>query len=76
MAINFLDTVNFNGNSINNIRIQNVPTDPSTSVAAGDLIFNTTSSVLKYYDGTAPFNAAGWITLPGSSYTKWNAQTS
>tara|TARA_R110000765_G_scaffold2269_4_gene6305 strand:- start:4596 stop:5975 length:1380 start_codon:yes stop_codon:yes gene_type:complete len=73
MAINFLDTVNFNGNSINNIRIQNVPTDPSTSVAAGDLIFNTTSSVLKYYDGTAPFNAAGWITLPGPSYSKWVA---
>ena len=73
MAINFLDTVNFNGNSINNIRIQNVPTDPSTSVAAGDLIFNTTSNVLKYYDGTAPFNAAGWITLPGPSYSKWVA---
>jgi len=63
MAINFLDTVNFNGNSINNIRIQNVPTDPSTSVAAGDLIFNTSSNVLKYYDGTSPFNASGWISL-------------
>jgi len=64
MAINFLDTVNFNGNSLNNIRIQNVPTDPSTSVAAGDLIFNTTSNVLKYYDGTTPFSSAGWISLP------------
>jgi hypothetical protein len=35
-------------------------TDPSTSLDQGDLVFNTSSLVLKYYDGTA------WQTVSGA----------
>ena len=65
MAINFLDTVNFNGNQVDNIRVQNVGTDPSSNVQAGDMIFNTTTNTLKYYNGTNPFSSSGWISLTG-----------
>ena len=74
MAINFLDTVNFNGNQVDNIRVQNVGTDPSSSVQAGDIIFNTSTNTLKYYDGTSPFASSGWISLTadtGAGMTSW-----
>jgi hypothetical protein len=34
-------------------RYRVVATDPSTSLDAGDLAFNTTGNVFKYYDGSA-----------------------
>ena len=72
MAINFLDTVNFNGNQVDNIRVQNVGTDPSSNVQAGDMIFNTTTNTLKYYNGTNPFSSSGWISLTGlQGMTEW-----
>jgi len=50
MAINFLNTVNFNLNSVNNIRIQNLGTDPSAANSAiGQIYFNTTVDTLKQY---------------------------
>ena len=73
MAINFLDTVNLNGNQIDNIRIQNVTSDPTTNVTAGDIIFNTSTSTLKYYDGTSPFNASGWISLVANTTGEFTA---
>ncbi len=63
MAINFLDNVQFNQNQLLGARIENVTSDP-TSASGGDIIFNSTSGKLKYYDGTTPFSAAGWISLP------------
>lgn len=63
MAINFLDNVQFNQNQLLGARIENVTSDPS-SANGGDIIFNSTSGKLKYYDGTNPFNASGWISLP------------
>jgi hypothetical protein len=76
MAINFLDTVNFNGNQIDNIRVQNVATDPSSNVEAGDVIFNTSTNTLKYYDGTSPFASSGWISLTADTVgmTSWTVQ--
>jgi hypothetical protein len=70
MAINFLDNLDLNGNQLLNARIQNLSSDP-TSANAGDIIFNTTSNKLKYYDGTTPFNASGWIDPSAGNYTKW-----
>lgn len=70
MAINFLDNLDLNGNQLLNARLQNLASDP-TSAKAGDIIFNTTSGKLKYYDGTSPFNASGWIDPSAGSYTKW-----
>ena len=46
MAINFLSTVDFNGNQIDGAAIQNLASDPITGVL-GQLIFNTSSSLLK-----------------------------
>ena len=63
MAINFLDNIQLNQNQILGARIENVTSDPS-SANGGDIIFNSTSGKLKYYDGTSPFSAAGWISLP------------
>ena len=48
--------------------------DPTTSLDAGDLVFNTSASALKYYDGSA-WNAivAGSMTDldPGHNSTTW-----
>tara|TARA_R100001460_G_scaffold102935_3_gene147858 strand:- start:106 stop:1656 length:1551 start_codon:yes stop_codon:yes gene_type:complete len=62
MAVNFLDNLDLNGNQLLNGRIQNLSSDP-TSANAGDIIYNTTQNKLKYYDGTSPFSASGWISL-------------
>ena len=46
MAINFLNKVDLNFNELERAAIQNLATDPATGVL-GQLIYNTTSSVLK-----------------------------
>jgi hypothetical protein len=51
MAIPFLQALNLGQNEIQNVRIQNLATDPSTPVI-GQIWFNTASNVLKVYDGT------------------------
>ena len=65
MAINFLDNIQLNQNQILGARIENVTSDPGAA-NGGDIIFNSTSKILKYYDGTSPFNASGWISLTSS----------
>ena len=62
MAINFLDNIQLNQNQILGARIENVTSDPS-SANGGDIIFNSTTGTLKYYDGTSPFSSSGWISL-------------
>ena len=69
MAINFLNTVNFNLNSVNNIRIQNLGADPSAANSAiGQIIFNTTADTLKQYvadkEGTGN---PGWVEVGSDS---------
>ena len=63
MAINFLDNIQLNQNQLLGARLENVTSDP-TSANGGDIIFNSTTGKLKYYDGTTPFSSAGWISLP------------
>ena len=57
MAISFLDNVTLGDNQLQNVVIQVLGTDPSGTIPAGRLIYNSTSNVLKYYNGT------GWISL-------------
>jgi hypothetical protein len=46
MAINFLNNVSLNKNQLEQARIENLATDPASGVL-GQIIFNTTSNVLK-----------------------------
>ena len=70
MAINFLNTVNFNKNSLDFARIQNLGTDPSAANSSiGQIYFNTVADTLKQYvldDGTGN---PGWTEV-GSTTVK------
>ena len=53
MAINFLNNVNLNKNQLEQARIENLATDPASGVL-GQIIFNTTSNVLKVCTVASP----------------------
>ena len=64
MAISFLDNVTLGDNELQNVVIQLLGSDPAG--VTGKLIYNSTSNVLKYYNGS------GWISLPdGQGMTEW-----
>ena len=68
MAINFLNTVNFNQNSIEKPRIENQPNDTAAGTGViGQLYFNTTSDTLKQYVSDTGGGAAGWIEVGATS---------
>ena len=69
MAINFLNTVNFNRNSLNFARIQNLGTDPNAANSSiGQIYFNTAADTLKQYvadkEGTGN---PGWVEVGSDS---------
>ena len=68
MAIKYLNNVSLENNEIQNVKIQNLASDPVVS-GQGQLIFNTSSTSLKYYDGT------NWIALGSSSGTVTSVAT-
>ena len=65
MAVNFLNNLDLNGNQLLNARLQNLASDPG-SANTGDIIYNSTSNLLKFYNGTA------WIDPSAGSYTSWS----
>lgn len=58
MAIKFLDNIDLESNEIQDVAVENLSSDPTGF--AGRIIFNTTTSTLKYYNGTA------WVSLDGT----------
>jgi hypothetical protein len=59
MAIRYLNNISLEGNQIQNVRLQNLGSDP-TALGAGQIIYNTATNSLKYWNGTV------WINLDGS----------
>ena len=60
MAVVFLNNLDLNGNQLLNARLQNLASDPG-SANAGDIIFNTSSNLFKFYNGSQ------WV----SAYRDW-----
>ena len=70
MAINFLNTVDFNKNQLNFARIQNLGTDPNTANSSiGQIYFNTTADTLKQYVADDGTGNPGWTEV-GSTTVK------
>ena len=68
MAINFLNTVNFNQNSIEKPRIENQPNDAAAGTGViGQIYFDTTSDTLKQYVSDDGTGNAGWIEVGTTS---------
>jgi len=68
MAINFLNTVDLNKNSLDNARIQNLGTDPSAANSSvGQIYFNTGIDTLKQYVANDGSGNAGWIEVGATS---------
>jgi len=61
MAIKYLNNVDLSKNQLQNAVIQVLASDPSGAVA-GQVYYNSTDNVLKYYNGTAWLSAGGDIT--------------
>lgn len=66
MAVKFLDNLDLNDNQLLNARLENLASDPGTA-NAGDIIYNTTSNLFKYYNGTS------WVDPSAGGYTSWTA---
>ena len=64
MAVNFLDNIDLNGNQLLNARLEVLASDPG-SANSGDIIYNSTSNVFKYYNGSA------WVDPSTGTYTAW-----
>lgn len=62
MARLFVTDINLNKNELQNARIQNLSTAPSSPVA-GQVYYNSTDNILYFYNGTA------WIQATGDSET-------
>jgi hypothetical protein len=62
MAINFLNSVDFNKNELLNPTIENQPNDAAAGTGVeGQLYFNTTNNVLKVYDGSSWVEVGGGV---------------
>ena len=71
MAINFLNTIDLNKNSLDNARIQNLSADPTAANSSiGQIYFNTTADTLKQYvaDKEGSGNP-GWVEVGSDSVT-------
>jgi hypothetical protein len=67
MAVKFLDNLDLNDNQLLNARLQNLASDPGTA-SAGDIIYNTSSNLFKFYNGTA------WVDPSAGAFTSWSIE--
>jgi hypothetical protein len=58
MAIRYLNNISLESNQIQNVRLQNLASDPS-AIGAGQIIYNTSTNTIKYWNGTT------WVNLDG-----------
>ena len=68
MAIKYLNNLDLNKNQLQQAVIQTASSDPSSPVA-GQIYYNTTDNVLKFYNGTAFVSAGGDLTAITSATT-------
>ncbi len=57
MAINFLDNIQLNQNQLLGARIGLVSSDPTSDQLTGDIIYNSSTNILKYWNNTS------WVSL-------------
>ena len=60
MAIKYLNNLDLNKNQLQQAVIQTASSDPSSPVA-GQIYYNTTDNVIKFYNGTAFVSAGGAV---------------
>lgn len=71
MAIQFLNNVDFNLNQAQEFVLENLSTDPASGQTNGRLIYNTSSNVVKVFNGTAWVEVGGGVTdltVSGGTY--------
>ena len=68
MAIKYLNNLDLNKNQLQQAVIQTASSDPSSPVA-GQIYYNTTDNVLKFYNGSAFVGAGGDLTAITSATT-------
>ena len=68
MAVNFLNSVDLNQNQLLKASVENLATDPASGVL-GQIIYNTTSSILKVCTTASPTSAV--YTAVGDTYGSW-----
>ena len=61
MAIKFLDGIDFSGNEITNVLLQNSAGTPGSNLGGGQIVYDSNAGTIKYYDGV---NSA-WVELDG-----------
>lgn len=61
MAIKFLDGIDFSGNEITNVLLQNSVGTPSSNLGGGQIVYDSNAGTIKYYDGVN----SSWVELDG-----------
>ena len=69
MAINFLDNIQLNQNQLLGARIGLVSSDPTENQLTGDIIYNSNTNILKYWNNTSWVSLTADTVLPTATST-------